>query len=161
MNDYYSREPDRHVDDTSIWMRPEDFKTCMGVSRRLERLWGVEVRYYGKMSPIDFWFSRFDRPLGFLSIKSSTRDSTADDATLNIRKYRRLIDCVYAHDTLGFFVCKFADVTLHIDVTVIDPRFLEIMHNRRGRGRNDREPVIKIPIDQMREIDTSHYLDAW
>jgi hypothetical protein len=153
---YYDRKTARHVDGTPIFSTPEDDRNQEKVARFLEKAWGCEVKNFGKLAPVDWWFQRDGRLVGVGELKCCTVKNP-DNHFLNLRKWLALNMAANGVGVPAVFVVMLMDERVFsIKVNKIDASRIIIGGcSKIVKSRNDVEPVILVPALSMKEVKLS------
>jgi hypothetical protein len=151
---YYERRPARHLDGTPIFKTAADEEAEAHVARLVEAAWGCRLNSYGLLAAIDWWAERDGRIVGVLELKARSHPSDRYPTVfLNHRKYTALRRSELDTGVPSIFVVRFTDRVLFAFVRDIDARNLRIGGTREQvKSRNDREPVIEVPVASMRAL---------
>ena len=151
---YYERVSTTFVDGSPVFKSEEDERNEGAVAGDIERAWGCDARSFGKLAPIDWWFSRHGRVVGVGELKSRTHPySQYPTVYLNVRKWLALLLAANGMGVPAVFVVRFSDCTKWIPVTEIDASSVSIGGlTRTVKSRNDIEPVIEVPVIKMRML---------
>lgn len=153
--DYYSRQVNGNSDGTPIFATDHDKANEDFVAGLIERVWHCEVRPFGNLCPVDFYALRDGRMVAVLELKSRTVASTRYDSVfLNVRKWLSLVIAGVGLGCPAIFVVNFTDGLKYIRVDEIDARSIRIGGCAKiVKSMTDIEPVILVPIQQMRSIN--------
>lgn len=146
------------IDGRAAFANDGDRRNEDAVRRAIERAWGVELhRYGGHFAPIDWYAVRDGRPAANVEIKARSHASTKFPTVfLNFRKWHNLITPWIYTGKPSLFVVKFTDGIRWIDVARVDARALRMGGcSRVVKALSDVEPVIEIPIADMRILNTT------
>jgi hypothetical protein len=154
VTDYYERRTARHLDGSPIFRTAEDERAEEDAARRLEAAWGCTLQRFGKLSPVDWFAVRDERMVGVLELKSRGHTSdTYPTVFLNVRKWLALLLAAHGLGVPAIFVAQFPDCLTWVPVAEIDARRHRIAGCRRiVKARSDVEPVIDVPVSQLRRI---------
>lgn len=169
--DYYSRSSTA-TSGGPAFATDDDGRNEAAAKAAIEAAMKVElVRYGGRFNPIDWYAMRDGRIVAYLELKTRTHPASAFPTVyLNLRKWNVLqMNWLYTGVPSYFFVAFARDGAggegaescgppspdvRCIDVAAIDARNLEVGGcNRRVKSRTDREPVIHVPIADMKIIN--------
>ena len=118
--------------------------------------WQIKVGSFGRYAPIDYYLETFaGQHLGYAELKCRTIDHDKHKETwLNLRKFNWLFMTALGAYCEAFYLIKFNDGIWWIDIFDIRPKgkvrqagTVEIV-----KSRNDKEPVIFIPIQSMHPL---------
>lgn len=163
-DDYYKRTVARHVDGTPVFETKEDADNKKAVADLVGRVWNCQFYSYGTLSPIDWWIEQFGRVIGHAEVKVRTHPRVGpgsyDTVFLNVRKWLSLMTAGVGTGKPACFIVKFTDGTFWIPVNDVDARRFKVGGTKRlVKAVNDREPVIEIPCDSLREVEDSPLFD--
>jgi hypothetical protein len=151
---YYDRQPAEYLDGTPIFKSAADEQNENTVSAILSRAWRCEIRSFGRLSVIDWYAIRDGRIVAVLELKTRTHDSGRHATVfLNVRKWLALLLAATGLGVPAIFVVQFTDGTWWIPLAEI-----EASTTRMGgcvrivKSRNDIEPVIHVPVAEMRAV---------
>ena len=152
---YYERVASTFVDGSPVFKSGEDERNEGTVAGEIERLWGCEARSFGKLAPVDWWFSRHGRVVGVGELKSRAHPHTKYPTVfLNVRKWLALMLAANGMGVPAVFVVKFIDGTRWIPISEIDASKISVGGlSRIVKSRNDIEPVIEVPVTEMRKME--------
>lgn len=144
----------RHSDGSLARSSPEDVKKEEAVRAIIEAAWGCKLTRFGHMAPIDWFVTRHERLTGLIELKNR-KPTSAEKPTviISVRKWLALMLGAAGLNCKAIFMVNFADGLFWIPVAEIDAT----RHRIGGwpstqRAANDVEPVIDVPIAQMREL---------
>lgn len=151
---YYNRVATTFVDGSPVFKSEEDERNEGTVAGDIERAWGCDARSFGKLAPIDWWFSRHGRVVGIGELKSRTHPhSQYPTVFLNVRKWLALVLASSGMGVPAIFVVRFSDDTRWIPVRDIDASNVSVGGlTHTVKSRNDIEPVIGVPVAVMRTL---------
>jgi hypothetical protein len=157
MTDEYRRgAAAKHVDGTLIFNSKKDEANEQAIAELLAAAWGCEVRPFAKLSVLDFYAVREGRLVGVAELKSHPYESTKYPTTwLAVRKYMALVLADIALGVPGVFVARFADKSFWIPISQIYAKgavMRGITGENEYKRRGDTEPIINVPIKNMREL---------
>lgn len=151
---YYDRTATVFVDGSPIFHSQEDEQHQNHVALDLEQAWGCSVRSFGRLAPVDWFFEREGRLVGVGELKARThRRGKYPTVFLNTRKWLALTLAQSGIGVPAVFVVRFEDGTRWVRVSDVDASRVRIGGlTRQMKSRNDIEPVIEVPVDQMRDL---------
>lgn len=167
--DYYSRSS-TSTSGGPAFATDDDGRNEAAAKEAIEAAMKVElVRYGGRFNPIDWYATRDGRIVAYLELKTRSHSaSTFPTVFLNLRKWNTLLTTWLYTSVPSYFFVAFrrdgdaaggpslasgVDVRC-IDVAAIDARCIEVGGcNRRVKSRTDREPVIHVPVSDMKVIN--------
>jgi hypothetical protein len=151
---YYDRQIATHVDGTPIFKAREDEQSERTVAEQLESAWRCQCRSFGRLSPVDWFFVQDGRLVGIGELKTRSHASSKYATVfLNVRKWLALSLAAHGLGVPAVFVVRFTDQIKWISLADIDARLCMIGGcSRTVKSRNDIEPIIEVPIDQMRAL---------
>jgi hypothetical protein len=121
----------------------------------LAPVWGAQFHHYGRNDSVDWWIEQSQRCVAFAEMKDRKHlPSTYPTVYLAVRKWLALM-FVEMRGPLGLFVVRFADMSIWaVNVNDIDPRQRIVVRGRSDRVGvpNDREPVVEVPMADMRRV---------
>ena len=124
------------------------------MAKIIEENTGTELISLGDLSPIDWVANKFGRVVGYIELK--TRHHTSDKyptVFLNVRKWLALMLTEIGTGTPSLFVVRFTDKLMKINVSDIDARNMRMGGcKKRVKSENDIEPVIEVPIEDMKVL---------
>lgn len=134
------------------------YETAADVARetamaaRIETAFNVTLRKMPGPYPIDWYAERNGRVVAWVELKTSTAPSTEyGTALISLRKLEALLGHS-ARNVPGVFVVGFPDGVWFVDARQIDPRAAVVLSRHVHRKPEDTEPVVKVPIADMRPI---------
>jgi hypothetical protein len=156
--DYYSRETTTFLDGTPIFKTEDDERSENEVAKIIEKTWLCKLFSFGRLSLIDWYAVRYDRPVGLLELKTRTHDSAKYETVfLNVRKWLALQMASCGMGLPALFVVRFTDGVRYINLADVDAsQFILGGLKRIKKSRNDIEPLIEVPVSEMRVLDTDH-----
>lgn len=151
---YYARTAATHLDGSPIFRSDADARSEDEVAALVAKAWGCEVNPFGPLSPVDYYALRAGRLVGVLELKTRSHDSGRHpDIWLNCRKWLALLLASSGLGVPGIFVARFTDEVRWISVADIDAgRVVLGGCSRIVKARSDREPVIPVPVAEMRGL---------
>ena len=131
-----------------------DLEIEADVIKRLEAAWpGVEIRDFGKFSPVDFYALRGNRVVAVLELKSRAHESTKyPTVVLSFRKWIALRLGSYGMGCAGVFVVNFTDGLFWIDLVDVPVGRAELFGSTKRGKRHDLEPMLHVPIAAMSKV---------
>ncbi len=153
MSDYYTRTTaERGAFATADDSRSEDEVAAM-IGERMR----CEVRHFGQFSAVDWYMVRNGRLVGVAELKTRSHDSGKYPTVfLNVRKWLALLLAEQGLGVPAAYFVRFADGVRWVKVGEIDASQVRIGGCARiVKSRNDIEPVIEIPVEQMRAFACS------
>ena len=152
--EYYKRNAAQFVDGSPIFKTAADEKSEDQIAAVIEKAWQCECGSFGKLAPVDWFFVRDGRLIGVGELKTRTHNSKQFGTVfLNVRKWLALLLASNGLGVPSIFVVRFTDTTKWIDVAMINAKSVAIGGcSKIVKSRNDIEPVIKVPVDQMAVI---------
>jgi hypothetical protein len=117
------------------------------VAKIMKDMYGIEMHQYAKLSPIDYWMEKDKKVWGVAELKTSTMQSKGY-ALLNMRKYVALQYVGAGFGCSAYFINQGIEGGVHI-CKVSDLKGETIIVDRGLQGKNEREPVMKIYLDDM------------
>src|SRR5262245_58204516 len=153
MNDR-PREALEHLDGTRIFSRPEDHAASREVADRFAKALGCELHPFGALSPIDWYATRHERLVGLMEVKCRSHDrGTYPTVFLSVRKWLALSLGSVGMGVPGIFAVRFNDGICWISVANVDASAHRMGGWSRPAARADVEPVIEVPVAQMRVLE--------
>ena len=156
MSDYYARHSKANTDGTKIFATEADNSAQDEVAARIEDAFGpnLEVKKFGRLCPIDFYAERDARMCAFLEVKCRSHASTEYPTVfLNVRKWLALTMASVAFGVPSFFVVRFTDRVMFVNVAEVDASNQRVGGTKRlVKSHTDREPVIEVPLNDMKEL---------
>lgn len=149
---YYDRQT-TYLDGIPTWKNQEDEANEQEVARLAEDKWDCHLHSYGRMSPLDWWAERDHQIVGFLELKSHPYESTRyPEAWLNQRKWLAMSLAMMSGPP-AILIVKWTDCVKWIHLGDIDPTRLKVAGTTRVvKSRNDREPIIHIPMGDLKAL---------
>lgn len=152
-SDYYERGGTRMSDGSLSYATEEDRAHEQEVRTLIEQRWRCEVHSFGPWSPVDWWLSRDGAVVALAEVKSrSHASSTFDSVFLNLRKWLSLTLYAITFERPAFFIVRFTDCVRYIDLRSVGVRLCVGGCSKRVKGASDIEPVIEVPVADMREL---------
>jgi len=148
---YYDREPRMgHAFSTA-----DDIAKQAAVRRACERVWHCTMRPFGSYAPIDYYAERDNTLVAVVEIKCRDHPMGKHDTVwLNVRKWLALSLASVGLGVAPIYVVGFTDALCWVDVRTIDASRVQIAGCRRVvKSHSDIEPVIDIPIGQLRPLE--------
>ena len=154
IGDYYQRTTTQHLDGSPIFKTEQDEGNEREVAAIVESVWSCQLGSFGRLAVIDWYASRNERLVSLLELKTRTHDSLRYETVfLNVRKWLALTLGSIGLGVPALFVVKFTDGVRWINISEVDPSDSRIGGCARiVKSRNDREPVIEIPVAQMKVL---------
>lgn len=152
--DYYDRETTTFLDGTPIFKTEEDERSESEISKAIEKVWVCKLHSFGRLSLIDWYAVRHGRPVGLLELKTRSHDSHKYETVfLNVRKWLALQMASCGMGLPAIFVVRFTDGVRFISLADVDAsRFSMGGLKHIKKSRNDIEPLIEIPVRDMKEL---------
>lgn len=156
MTDYYARTGVTNSDGTSLFASSDDNRNQSEVLCLIESAFGpgLTLNQFGRLCPIDFYAERDGRMCALLELKSRSHLSTKFATVfLNVRKWLALTMGSVGFGVPAFFVVRFTDKVLYINVAEVDASNHRIGGTKKlVKSRSDIEPVIEVDVSAMKEI---------
>ena len=154
MTDYYQRSTTTYLDGTPIFKTVEDERSESYVARELGAKWKCEFRSFGKLSPVDWFAIRDGRMVAVAELKTRGHSYTQYPTVfLNFRKWSALVLMACGSGVPAFFVVRFTNGIYFVKVAEIDASKILVGGCRQiVKSRNDIEPVIEVPVSQLKAI---------
>lgn len=151
---YYDRTETTFVDGTAIFKSAEDEAHELAVAKVIEGAWRCEVHSFGKLAIVDWFFVRDGRMVGLGELKTRFHASTQFETVfLNFRKWVALTMASNGTGVPAVFVVQFSDGVRWIDTAKVDASRIRIGGcTHVVKSRNDVEPVIEVPVSQMKTL---------
>jgi hypothetical protein len=141
-------------DGLRVFSQPEDHASEEAAARILEAAWKCRLHRFAQFDSIDWWAERDGRMVALVEIK--TRSHAAGKfptVWLNVRKWLAMSLGSAGLGVPALFVVRFADSLRWVNVGQVDASQQRIAGCRQVvKARTDREPVIDIPVVQLREV---------
>ena len=152
---YYDRTTTQFVDGSPIFHTPEDEQRQSSVAQELETAWGCNVKSFGRLAPVDWFFERDGRLIGVGELKVRQHEAGRYPTVfLNVRKWLALNLAQGGLGVPAIFVARFNDGTRWTRVSEIDASQVRIGGlTRQVKSRNDIEPVIEVPVHTMHPLN--------
>lgn len=150
---YHDRTP--LVPGDATFANKSDYKHEDSIDRAIEEAWGVTIHRFGPYDAIDCYAERDGHMVGMIERKwRSHPHDRFECCWLNLRKWMALMLAHVSLDVPAIYVVGHSDGAIHwIDVTSVDARRMIMAGCRRVvKSHTDREPVIEIPVKQMRNL---------
>jgi hypothetical protein len=139
-----------HVDGTTIFKTDEDDEVERQVAVVLAEAWKCEVKSFGRIAVIDWWFGRDGRLVGIGELKSRSHASTKYPTVfLNVRKWLALTLGSIGLGVPAMFVVQFTDGLRFINVAKIDATRNMIGGCKEIKKARDVEPMIEVDVAKM------------
>lgn len=153
---YFARENLVALDGTRIFQTADDRASEEAVADVLARAWKCEIRHFADLSPLDWYGIRHNRIVGVLELKCRSHPiDKFPTVFLSVRKWLALQFASLGLAVPGIFVVQFADVLRWIPVADVDARAVRLAGGvRRIKSASDTEPLIEVPIAQLRAVST-------
>lgn len=156
MSNYYTRVSTLNSDGTPIFATAADNDSQADTAFIIERAFGpgLSLKPFGHLCPIDYYAERDGRMSAVIEIKSRSHDSGAYPTVfLNVRKWLALTMASVGLGVPAFFVVRFTDRVMYVDLAGIDASSNRIGGTSRiVKSKTDREPVVEVPVSSMREV---------
>ncbi len=154
---YYDRSSATHLDGSLIFKTGEDEAAEARVATMIKAAWSCELQSLGKLAAVDWVAIRFGRPVGVLELKARKHDTQKYPTVfLNLRKWLALALSQIALNVPAIFVVEFSNSTKWIPLSDIDATKIRIGGCREYvKSTNDIEPVIEVPVVDMRLLTSS------
>ena len=111
------------------------------------------VHDFGSLNDVDFWLEKNGKLAAYAELKCRDILSTKhEDVFLSVRKWLALTLLKTGPGVPCLFVVKFSDEVRWIDINDIDASRTEICERKDHRAANDREPVILVPVVDMKTL---------
>lgn len=151
---YYERSNILHLDGTRVFATKEDREAEREVAALVEKAWNCELHQFGALSPIDWYAVRAGRMVGLLELKSRSHAcGTYQTTWLVVRKWLALMLGSIAFGVPAIFVVKFTDRVMWIPLREINASRIVIGGcTRYVKAVSDINPMIEIPVEQLREL---------
>ena len=133
-----------------------DLDNELTLKKLLEDKWHCTLNELPHLYHVDFYAERDDKLVAWIEVKQRSINSYQYSTVFlnKDKKYRYLVGLSFSEP--AFFVVRWADgVTKFIDVSKVRDEWLSYggENNRWESGANDYEPVYKIPIEEMDEVE--------
>jgi len=120
----------------------------------LEAAWDCKVHSFARLSALDFYIEKDLDIVAMLELKSRSHPSTQYPTVfLALRKWLALMLAGLGAGVSPLFVVRFTDGVRWINAGEVDPRALRLAGHRNPRTRQDVEPLIDVPIADMRPLE--------
>jgi hypothetical protein len=153
VSNYYTRTSSTNSDGTPLFATQADNASQAAVAEMIERSFGpgLQVKQFGHLCPIDYYAERDGRMAAAIEIKCRSHDSLAYPTVfLNVRKWLAMKMASVGLGVPAFFVVRFTDQVLYVNIDDIDASKQRIGGTSRiVKSKSDREPVIEVPIAGM------------
>ena len=120
------------------------------------------VHDFGEFNPVDWWYERDGRLAGVAEFKR--RDCTIESyptVFLAMTKWMELLTYAHGLNVPAHYVLGFNNGVYDITLAAINPRRHMLGGNTRKDGeRNDREPLIEIPMGELTKLGDVTWPDA-
>jgi hypothetical protein len=153
--EYYGRTPTLLPTGQTSFATKEDDEAEAMVAERIKQSWAWDCRKFGKFTAIDWYAIHKERMVALLELKNRRHKSTDFKTVyLNARKWIALTMGALGHNVPAIFVARFTDgKVLYVPVASIDAT----QHKMGGtmrivKAENDWEPVIEVPIANMKAL---------
>lgn len=163
MSDYYERPAITQIDGTRVFKSEEDERNEQKAAAILSAFFSkrgggeCQFRSFGKLSPVDWWVERSDRIVGFAELKCRSHASTTHPTVfLNVRKWLAMKMAAAGFGVPAVFVVRFTDGLFYIPIDEVDVtrhKWRGCSKERDMRSKNDREPLIEVPVSDMYRVD--------
>lgn len=130
---------------------PGDTAAERAVGARLAAAWGCQIHFFGRFNPLDCYAEMGGRMAALVEVKSRSHKSTAYPTIfLSVRKHFCLTLASTLYCVPATFVAGFSDDKVGwCAIGEIDASKHIIGGHNDPRTRNDREPLIEVPISQL------------
>lgn len=151
---YYDREGSLNTDGKPMFSNEQDLANEEHTRVLLEKEWKCEVHSFGRWSAIDYYAVRHGNMVAVLELKSRTHEKGKYPTVfLNVRKWLALMLAQSGLGCPAVFVVGFVDGLYYVMVSEIDASKITIGGTtRRVKSQTDIEPVINVPIKQLKAI---------
>lgn len=151
---YYDRVGAVNSDGTPLFGNAGDEQAEREARALIEGAWRVELRKFAPLSPVDFYAVRDGRVAGVVEFKRRSHSSDAYPTVfLNVRKWLALMMAANGLGVGAAFVVAFTDGTRWIDLKDVDARRVRMGGcSRVVKSQSDIEPVIEVPVSEMRAL---------
>lgn len=120
------------------------------IGARISAAWHVTLCKMPGPYPIDWYAERQGRVIAWVELKTATYPSDRyGTAVISLRKLEELLGHS-AWGRAGLFVVAFTDGAWYIEAREIDKSHAEVLARRHNRRPEDTEPVVKVPLTDMR-----------
>lgn len=151
---YYERSTTTYLDGTPVFATAEDRSSEAQTARLLEQRWRCELRRYGELSPIDWFAVKDGRVSAMLELKTRSHEHDRYSTVfLNVRKWLALMLSEAGLGVPGLFVVRFSDSLYWARVRGGMGRVAIGGCREIVKARSDIEPVIHVPISDMRKLE--------
>ena len=152
---YYDRTPRINEDGARGFATVQDDDDQAEVARVLEAAWSCRLRPFGYFSPIDYYAERDGTIVGLVEIKCRSHEAARyPDVFLNLRKWLALTLGESGVGVPGIFAVGFQDGVRFVRATEVAGAKVEMGGClRRVKSTSDVEPVFRVPISLMQEIE--------
>lgn len=159
---YYARSAVSNSDGTPLFSTRDDAAAEAATARLVEQTWGAQLYKFGPLAPIDFYAIRAGRLVGVLEVKTRSHESDRYPTVfLNVRKWLALRMASMGLGVPAVFVARFEDSVRWIDVEQVDASAARMGGCLRiVKARSDIEPVIEVPVANMRPIVNARSAEA-
>ena len=123
------------------------------VADLIGRAWGWKLHSFGQYSPLDFWAELSGKEIALIELKTRSHPSTQFPTVyFSMRKWMDMMEWSRAFKCPALFVVRFSDLVKFIPLADVDPGRYTIDGRRACVGGNDIEPLILVPVVDMREV---------
>jgi len=150
---YYSRQL-RKTPQGMSYSTEEDFKNEDEVFALIEEKWGCKTHRFPQFHQIDGYTVRDDRMESLVEVKARSHASTKfDTCFLNARKFMALWMASVGFNVPAYYVVKFTDTILYIEIGEVDGSQQKIAGCKRiVKAQSDIEPCVLVPISSMKKL---------
>jgi hypothetical protein len=153
---FVARQRLEHIDGTPIFQTRADRRAEGEVGAVVGLAFGCNIHSFGQLATVDWWAERHGRTIGVLELKIRTQ-RLADGGTvsLSVRKWLSLANASFGLGCPALFVVQFVEDIRWIPLTVVDASNHRVGEAfRLVKGPCDIEPLIEIPVADMRRLPT-------
>ena len=143
------------VDGRPAFANAEDKANEEATRQAIEAAWGAELkRYGGHFDAIDWYAVKGGKIAAHVEMKARSHDASKYPTVfLNFRKWHALLMAWQYTGKPSLFVVRFQDSIRWIDVSRVDARRIRMGGCARiVKAKSDIEPVIEIPIAEMKVL---------
>ena len=151
---YYDREFRTLPDGTRTFKTEADDANEQQAKAIIEKAWKCKLHAYPRFHPIDWYAERHHKLVAHVELKTRSHSSDKYDSVfLNFRKWLALTLASTGAGVPSLFVVQFTDKILYIDVSTVDARRIDVRGTSRiVKAESDIEPVVLVPISEMKEV---------
>jgi hypothetical protein len=151
---YADRTYRTNAEGLRVFSQPEDHAAEEAAARRIEAAWGCRLHRFAQFDSIDWWAERDGKMVALVEIKTRSHGiGKYPTVWLNVRKWLALSLGSTGLGVPAVFVVQFADTLRYVNVAQVDASRQRIGGCRQVvKARTDREPVIDVPVEQLREV---------